>query len=148
MATSPIGPNALVTAPTFVGAARAQTERNLGGPCNEYDSYPTVLTTVSIVIQANPDRVGLVVINNSTNQVFFGLNSAVSATNGISLPASGGSMTLNVNDDFTLAARTWYGIAVGGTAAIYVLEIVRQDYYKPGLEPPVVPAEPFVAART
>lgn len=113
------------------GAARAYTEDQLGGPCDETESNPTVQLTAGVILQGNPDRVGLVFINLGANDVYIALNSAVSATNGIKVGASGGSATLNVRDDFTLVSRTWYGIASGGTSAIYILEEIRDQYTQP-----------------
>lgn len=115
------------------GAARAYTEDQLGGPCNELESNPTVQTTVGILIGGNADRVGLVIVNQGANDVFISLSAGVSTSNGIRVGANGGSATLNVRDDFTLPSRTWYAIANGGTSAVYVLEEVRQQY-TPGSE--------------
>lgn len=112
----------------YFGAARAFTEVALGGPCNEIESNPTAQTAAGVLLQGNPDRVGLVMVNLGTNDVFVSLNSGVSTSNGIRIAASGGNITMDVRDDFTIPSRTWYAIANGGTSAMYILEEVRQQY--------------------
>lgn len=108
------------------GAARAYAESNLGGPCDEVESYPIAIATVTAVCQGNGDRVGLMIMNVGPNPIFLGLLPSVSAAGGLSLAALGGVMILNVVDDFTLPTRTWYAIAPTGNSALYVLQIVRQ----------------------
>ena len=107
------------------GAARAYTEIELGGPCNEVESNPTVSTTVSQIVGGNGDRVGLLIINMGSNQIEMGLTPSVSTTNAIPLPGGGGFFQVNVNDDFTLPTRAFFAIADAGTTTLYVLEIVR-----------------------
>lgn len=112
----------------FFGAARAFTDLALGGPTSDQDSTFTVQTTSGVVLQGNPDRVGLLIINNGANDVFLGLTSGVAVNGGMKLPALGGNFICDVRDDFTLPSRTFYGIANGGTASIYILEILRISY--------------------
>ena len=113
---------------SYVGAARAFTNVQLGGPTTELESNPTVQNTAGIILQGNPDRVGLVFINTSTVDVFIAFNSGVSSTNGIKIGANGNSVTMTVRDDFTLPTRTIYAITSSGTATVYILEVVRQIY--------------------
>lgn len=107
------------------GAAREWTQQELGGPCNEQESNPTIATSVTTVIEGNGDRVGLVMINLGTNNVFVSLASDVGSSKGVFLAPSGGAVTLDVRDDFTLVSRKWFGIAITGSSVVYVLEIVR-----------------------
>jgi hypothetical protein len=106
-------------------AALLFTEQELGGPCLENESNPTIDTTATTVINGSGDRVGLVMINLGSNNVYVAISSNVSPTNGILLAANGGLLTMTVRDDFTLPSRNWWGIAQGGTSSLYVLEIVR-----------------------
>ena len=115
-----------------VGAARAYTDQALGGPTTDQDSTFTVQTAVGIMLQANPDRVGVLFINNGANDVYIGLTSATAVNSGMKLPAAGGNFIANVRDDFTLPARTFYAIANGGTASVYILEIFRLQYTPSG----------------
>lgn len=119
------------TTKLFPGAARAFTEAALGGPCTEIETNPTIQATVTNVVNNSPDRVGLVIINLGANDVYIAMNAGVSNTNGLKLPANGGSVSMNVRDDFVIPSRQWFGIANGGASTIYCLEEVRTIYTPP-----------------
>jgi hypothetical protein len=106
------------------GAARFYVEQQLGSPTREKESNPNIQITATTVVQSNPDRIGLIMVNMGVNDVFIGLTNSVSATNGIRIVANGGNVTMTVRDDFTLPAREWDGLASGGTSLMYVLEEV------------------------
>jgi hypothetical protein len=116
-----------------VGAARAYAEKIFGGPLTEQETNPTCGISATVLIDGNGDRVGLVIVNQGANNVFISTGPAPSTTNGILLSSSGGSVTMDVTKDFTLPTRRWYGIANGGTSAMYVLEILRVSFGTPGL---------------
>ncbi len=107
------------------GAAREYAARLFGGPITENETNPTCLTTATVLIDGNGDRVALVMVNQGANPVYVATASNVGSTNGILLAASGGSVTMDVTRDFTLPSRRWYGLATGGTSAVYVLEVIR-----------------------
>lgn len=117
-----------MTPKPFFGAARSFTDAALGGPTSDQDSSVTAQTSAGILLQGNPDRVGLLFINLGSNDVYLALNSGVSTTNGLKIPSAGGNFVCNVRDDFTLPSRTFYAIANGGTSAVYILEILRISY--------------------
>lgn len=107
-------------------AALLFTEQELGGPCTEVESYPSCTTgNQTVLCQGNGDRVGLIIINMSSATAFVGLYPIPDGAHGIPLVGGGGSITLNVRDDFTLPSRQWNGSTSGGTAQLYVLEIIR-----------------------
>lgn len=114
------------------GAARRYTDAQLGGPTTDQDSSVICQTTAGIVLQGNPDRVGLLVLNLGNNDVYLALTSAAGTSFGSKLPANGGNFSCNVRDDFTLPSRTFYGLANGGTSALYFLEVIRLDYTPAG----------------
>jgi len=107
------------------GAARQYASLLLGGPISEQDSNPSIGTSAGIVVDGNGDRVGLVIVNLSTNILYISLDSGVSSTNGIELAPSGGSVSMDVTRDFTLPSRRWYGLAGGASSSVYVLEVFR-----------------------
>lgn len=106
------------------GAAMTYTEAALGGPVNEQESTNFAGLPTLMVIGANPDRVGLVLVNAGATDCTVS-TSPTSAFGGIALAARGGSMTLTLKDDFTLCSRAWFGLTAGGNTAIYVLEYIR-----------------------
>ena len=108
------------------GAARWFVEHYVGGPTREIESSivltPGVSTTVAI---SNPDRVGLVFVNNSASTILVVLSSEQSTgNNGIPVSAGGSIISMNVRDDFTLPAREWIAIGGAGIPVLYVLQIV------------------------
>jgi hypothetical protein len=114
--------------PTFdptIGAARQTTQIDLGGPCTENESNVSVGTSLTTLANNNPDRVGLVFVNNGAADVLIGLTSAITSTIGIRLTANGGSASLTIRDDFTLCARQWSAISSAPGNSVYVLEIIR-----------------------
>lgn len=109
-------------------AALQFTEQELGGPCVEYETYPTCQTSPMSLVHGSGDRVGLIIINLGLNPVNIGLFASITATNGILLAPQGGLVSMTVRDDFTLPSREWWGIATGGTSQLYILEVVRFTY--------------------
>lgn len=106
-------------------AALEFTEQELGGPCYEQDSQVAYNnSTTTVLVGNNGDRVGLLIFNQSAGDITVGLLGSLTFGNGIILPANGGSLTLNVRDDFTLAARQWFVCSNTG-GLVTVLEIIR-----------------------
>jgi len=112
----------------FPGAARTYTDGQLGGPTLDIISNPSILVTVTSVVQNSPDRVGLIIFNTGANDIYISILATVSTTFGIRLPANTGAVTMNVRDDFTLPSQPWYAVASGGTSVITVVETVRSIY--------------------
>ena len=107
------------------GAAAEFLRERYAGELTEVEATATIGTTFGQVVPSNPDRLGLLIINLSANTVYVSINSDVSATNGIRLGATGGSVSFNVTDDGMLLTRTWYGLATGAGSSIYVLDLAR-----------------------
>ena len=107
------------------GAAAEFLRERYAGELTENETTATIGTTFGQVVSSNPDRLGLLIINLSANTVYVSINSDVSATNGIRLGATGGSVSFNVTDDGMLLTRTWYGLATGAGSSIYVLDLSR-----------------------
>jgi hypothetical protein len=129
--------------PQTVGASLQYTQNLLGGPLNEYDSQVSVGLTPLVAAIASPDRVGLIIINTGTIDAFVSINPGVSQNNGIRVGNGGGSVTLNVTEDFTLTARQWYVVAIAaGPTIIYVIEYVRYSYIDTKYTP-VGPTTPY-----
>ena len=72
----------------------------------------------------NPDRLFLAIINLSPNNVFIRPHEAASATVGILLVPSGGSLTMIIRDDAILPIIEWHVVAAANGSAIYTLEVI------------------------
>jgi hypothetical protein len=110
---------------TLYGAAAEFLRERYKGEITEDETSVTVGTAVSTVIEGDADRLGLLLLNLSSNTIYVSIDNNVSSTNGIRLGANGGSVALNVTDDGMIQTRTWYGLATGAGSAMYVLELSR-----------------------
>lgn len=108
-----------------MGAALDYTEKTLGGQLLEQETNPSISTTPVVVVSNNPDRVALAVVNLGAGNVFMALNNTPSASVGLLLGASGGSVTLNLRDDLTLPSRQWSAVCPsGGPSILEVIEYI------------------------
>lgn len=81
----------------------------------------SVLTTVTKVLQNNPDRLSYTVVNLGGTALYLAFDNEVSSTRGILLVASGGSLTLNAEDDGELVGYELYGISATSSNNIFVV---------------------------
>ena len=74
------------------------------------------------LVENNPGRTNLTIVNLSTNTVYLSPMSAASSSSGILLTASGGSLAMNYNDDLVLPTLEWHAIASGSSSNVFVIE--------------------------
>jgi len=93
--------------------------------------FPTVNPSVSTVaasagqlVRQNPNRLGLLVMNLSLNNVYVGFWPDVSATKGIRLAANGGFYKTVWFEDFEMPGWEWFAIADAGPSAVVTVEIL------------------------
>ena len=84
----------------------------------------TVGTSVTKILDNNPNRLSYVVINLSANDLYIGFDRAPGATNGIYLAPNGGSATLTWDRDFELVCWQCNAIAGGAGSAIFIQEVL------------------------
>lgn len=82
------------------------------------------MIAVNQMLSGNPRRVGFTMFNLSTNTIYISPQNDVSASKGIRLAASGGSVSLVWDRDFELCSMPWYCMASADTSAIYLIEII------------------------
>ena len=75
------------------------------------------------IARANPDRLALIIINISLNNVIVAFDKLVSVGRGILLAPTGGNLVLTVEDDFELVGYAVYAAASAYPSIIFVLEI-------------------------
>ena len=112
------------------GAALARTQQRLGGTVLEKSKSVSVgSTSVAQLVEDNPDRVGLIIINTSAADLYINLDSVASTSFGILLGANGGNLSLTIDEDFTIITRVWGGLSASGAGnSISVFEYVRFSY--------------------
>lgn len=109
----------------LTGAANAYIAKEFGGSFVESDGDISVGVGATKIVDNDPDAVALVIINLSANTVYVRPANDPSATAGIQLNASGGSMSVNVRDDLTLPTRAWWGLATGAGSDVYFVRVRR-----------------------
>jgi hypothetical protein len=107
------------------GAAAEFLRDRYAGELTERETATIVGTTVSSIVESNPDRLGLLILNLSTDTVFVAIENNPSATNGIRLGANGGSVAFNVTDDGMIQTRAMFALSTGAASSVYVLELTR-----------------------
>lgn len=76
-----------------------------------------------VIARRDGGRVALVIINLSANTVVVAPFAGVTTTRGIQIPANGGFLSMNVQDDYLLPTMEWSAVASADNSAIYVLAI-------------------------
>lgn len=107
------------------GAAAQFTALNLGGPATIEDGVVSVATTITQILQNDPDRVAITMINQGVEDVTVRPSNQVASLKGILLLANGGGVTLNIRDDGVLCSRDWWGVSSAGSSDVYFLVMRR-----------------------
>ena len=74
------------------------------------------------LVENNPGRTNLTIVNLSSATVYLSPMSAASSASGILLTASGGSLAMNYNDDLVLPTLEWHAIASASSSNVFVIE--------------------------
>lgn len=82
----------------------------------------TLGTSIVQIVPSNPNRVQLVLINNSDSTMYFHFVRDVSPNNGILLNPNGGSCKMKVEDDGEMMQMAWFGLSTAATKYMTVLE--------------------------
>jgi hypothetical protein len=89
---------------------------------NENPLITTIGTTAEKLVNNNPRRMSLLIINLSANNVYVGLKPDVSATKGMLVAANGGSLSLTYDKDFQLVTNELWIVGAAAGLSIYTLE--------------------------
>jgi hypothetical protein len=113
------------------GAPLIELERRFGGMLREVPADVTVGTSSAEAVGRDPERVFLLVVNLSANDVFIRPNGPASSTSGIRLEPNGGGFTVNSDQDGTLPMAEWHAIATAAGSAVFTLAVRRETVTKP-----------------
>jgi len=83
-----------------------------------------ILAAGGKLLSFNPNRLGLIIVNNGANVAYITPDKSAAVGHGIRLINGGGTMALKWDVDFELVASEWYGIADGADSDVYIVEIV------------------------
>lgn len=110
----------------LIGAAAELARQKYGGPVMETQENPTLGTAITSLVGGDPERVSILIMNLSANQVYLGFRPDVSAANGIHLVDNGGFAVFEANDDGLLPTREIFGIATGAASQLFILQLRRE----------------------
>lgn len=86
------------------------------------------ITQANIAVQElfrnDPTRLAFVIVNLSVNVIFAAPRANVSSTNGLRIAASGGSLVVSIEEDFTLQTLPWFITSDVDASAIFAIEIL------------------------
>ncbi len=108
-----------------MGALSRFTEKYFGVRTRAVPSEVSALAaSVTLLARNNPDRLQLVVVNLSDTDLYVGCFRDVTATKGIFLAKSGGSIGLVATEDAEMVGYEWnvYNSAAAAKA-VFVLEV-------------------------
>jgi len=116
----------LVAQGKWYGAAYTYVQNLFGGPTLETDVTVSVGTNAIELSKGNGDKLGLVIVNLNSVDMFVAPDPNVSSSLGIRLGANGGAVTMDVTKDFTLPSRSWWGVMVSAPSGnVFVVEYIK-----------------------
>lgn len=83
----------------------------------------SVDSTAELLLKNDPTRLAFILFNLGANDGHINITSEVSATNGLVVPGSGGSLSMNWKEDFHLPAVEWWAFQITAAANWMVVEI-------------------------
>ena len=95
-----------------------------GGFVRVKQSSITITNVTVPIVQNNPDRIGLEIINNSALAVEVGFTADTSATEGVVLSASGGAFILKFRDDGQGCGNQVFGFGAVGGSSLTIIETI------------------------
>jgi len=85
----------------------------------------TVLTTATLILRNNPDRIYWLIVNLSANDGYIGWDPQVSSTRGLLLPANGGYASASIVEDGELVIMEVYAVNLNAQGTYMIVEVER-----------------------
>ena len=95
-----------------------------GGYVRERETHITTLTVATQIVENNPDRIGLQIVNNSDAIVYVGFTPDTSAVQGIPLTAAGGTLIKKFRDDGQTCGNAVYGLSGVAGEELTIIETI------------------------
>lgn len=95
------------------------------GLFRELESVVANVATFSEIVQADPERISLTIVNVGPGICFLSTRADIGVGNGIRIRANGGLFHVDLSLDWTLPSKQWFATATGSTTSVYVLEVKR-----------------------
>jgi len=95
-----------------------------GGFVKQQTSYGVTLAVATQIVQNNPDRIGLQIINNSDAVIYVGMRPDTTVVQGVPLSAAGGSMSLKFRNDGQICGNPVYGLSAVAGEEYTIIETI------------------------
>lgn len=82
----------------------------------------TVGLTVATIVRGNPNRVGLMLVNNSASIIYIGFDVDTTTTHGIPIAGNGGNLTMNVRSDGEAVGAEIVGLSSVAARPVTIIE--------------------------
>ena len=100
--------------------------KRFGGPTYVKQQQRTAGTVQTRIVPSNPNRVTMILVNNSASPIYIGFVPDVSASNGLTLAADGGTFLMNIEDEGEAVSSTIYAIASSDGLLCTLVETLLQ----------------------
>lgn len=94
------------------------------------ETFPVVGTTPVQLLQNNPNRVGFIIVNLSTNTAYISTQPSVTTTSGAAVGGAQ-SQSSTWRDDFNTVGYARYAVSASAGCQFYVAEIVLTGNEQP-----------------
>jgi hypothetical protein len=108
------------------GAAEALVGRLVEGRIAVNETRPLAGLALSTILRASPERLSWLIVNRGTVEVSIAFSQDFTAGTGITIGPNGGSLSVNVDQDFLLPTFPVYALAGAAAQQLVVLEIARE----------------------
>lgn len=96
-----------------------------GGRFTSQTNTVTILTSLTLAINHDFERLALTFINVGTNDIHITPDQSATSSTGILLGGNGGFLSLVARDDLILVGYEWYGVASTATSNLEIISVVR-----------------------
>ena len=107
------------------GAVEAILEKLVGGRFAVEERTVTVTTTVAELLRNDPERVDWLIVNTGAVELEVGWTRPATGADSIPIAANGGSLTVNINEDFVLPTHSLLASVNAGSTTVKVTTIRR-----------------------
>lgn len=112
------------------GAVAELIAKDFGGPVTVREREVTVADTPATrILGNNPERLAYIIVNQASGDLRLRFSAAgAGGSSFIPISASGGSLSVDVREDFTLPTHEVFGdLLTDPGAQVYVVEIIRDS---------------------
>lgn len=107
------------------GAVEEIIARRFGGRCAVESETVTVGASVGVVLKNDPERVAWLLVNTGSEDAHVAWQRPAASPDAVPVVANGGSLAVNVEDDFILPTWELVGRAAVVSTTLHVISVRR-----------------------